>query len=86
MSRGLGDVYKRQALKTACELTGGTYLNSSADELKLTGSEVARYIELWPLILLFLLAVFFVDLAIRRWENVMGVIEYLTSLHHVSKG
>ena len=75
-----------EALKTACELTGGTYLNSSADELKLTGSEVARYIELWPLILLFLLAVFFVDLAIRRWENVMGVIEYLTSLHHVSKG
>lgn len=73
-----------EALKTACDLTGGTYLNSSADELTLSGSEVARYIELWPLILICLLAVFFADLAIRRWENVMGVVEYLARPSRVS--
>ena len=34
---------------------------------------MARYVELWPYLMMAFLAVFLLDLFIRRWENVMGV-------------
>jgi len=60
-------------LREACQITGGTYLENSDTPLELTGTNVARYVELWPYLMMAFLAVFLLDLLIRRWENVMGV-------------
>ena len=62
-------------LKEACTITGGTYLENAEAPLELTGEDVARYVELWPWLMLAFLAVFLLDLAIRRWENVLGVVD-----------
>jgi Ca-activated chloride channel family protein len=62
-------------LKEACKITGGTYLEKADAPLELTGEDVARYVELWPWLMLAFLAVFLLDLAIRRWENVLGVVD-----------
>ena len=51
----------------------GTYLESADQPLELTGTDVARYVELWPYLMMAFLGVFLLDLLIRRWENVMGV-------------
>lgn len=64
-----------ELLKKACEITGGNFLSSADDKLELTGSKVARYVELWPALLILFLALFLIDLCIRRWENVMGIWE-----------
>ena len=69
-------------LKQACELTGGSYLHSAEDVLELTGTEVSRYVELWPWLLLAFLVFFVADLTIRRWENVMGVVDQVSHLFH----
>ena len=62
-------------LKEACTITGGTYLENVDAPLELTGEDVARYVELWPSLMLAFLVVFLLDLAIRRWENVLGVVD-----------
>ncbi|MDH4409588.1 MAG: VWA domain-containing protein [Verrucomicrobiales bacterium] len=62
-------------LKEACKITGGTYLENADAPLELTGEDVARYVELWPWLMLAFLVVFLLDLAIRRWENVLGVVD-----------
>jgi len=67
-----------EKLRTAAHLSGGGFLESGNETLELTGSEVAKYVELWPLILICLLFIFLADLTIRRWENVMGVVEQVT--------
>ena len=67
-------------LREAAEITGGTYLASADEPLELTGSDVARYVELWPLFLKLFIALFLIDVAIRRWENVMGLWEQVTGL------
>ncbi len=64
-------------LKKASEMTGGQYLASAGDTLELTGTNVSRYVELWPMLLVVFLALFLADLCIRRWENVLGVQEQL---------
>jgi len=60
-------------LREVCKITGGTYLESADQPLELTGTDVARYVELWPYLMMAFLGVFLLDLLIRRWENVMGV-------------
>ena len=55
--------------------TGGTYLEKAETPLKLTGAHVARYVEIWPWLMIAFLGVFLVDLAVRRWENVLGVVD-----------
>ena len=67
-------------LREAAEITGGTYLASSDEKLELTGSDVSRYVELWPLFLKLFIALFFIDVAIRRWENLLGLWEQVTGL------
>lgn len=64
-----------ELLKKASEITGGQFLESAEDTLELTGTNVARYLELWPYLLVVFLALFLADLFIRRWENVLGVQE-----------
>jgi len=60
-------------LRRVCEITGGRYLESADEALELTGTDVARYVELWPYLMMAFLFVFLLDLFIRRWENVMGI-------------
>ena len=68
----------REKLRSLANLSGGTFLESVDEPLDLSGTEVAKYVELWPLILMALLAMFLADLIIRRWETVMGVVEQIT--------
>lgn len=63
----------REVLRQASEISGGVHLKSAEDELELGGTDVARYVELWPGLLGVFLGLFLVDLCIRRWENVLGV-------------
>ena len=67
-------------LREVCEITGGTYLESPGQALELTGTDVARYVELWPWLMMAFLAVFLLDLILRRWENLMGVGDQLLRL------
>ena len=62
-------------LRKVSELSGGTYLESTDDELELVGSDVSRYIEFLPLLLKIFLGLFVLDLLVRRWENVLGVFD-----------
>lgn len=62
-----------ELLREVCKMTGGTFLDSPYAKLELTGTNVAKYYELWPLLMKLFLALFLVDLCVRRWENVMGV-------------
>ena len=63
-------------LERVCEISGGAFLGAEGSgELELTGAAVSNYIELWPYLTMVLLGLFFIDLMIRRWENVRGVFE-----------
>lgn len=62
-------------LRQVCGITGGTYIENPDAALELTGTDVARYVELWPYLMMAFLALFLIDLSVRRWENVMGVVE-----------
>ncbi len=64
-------------LREVCEITGGTYLESPGQPLELTGTDVARYVELWPWLMMAFLVVFLLDLILRRWENLMGVGDHI---------
>ncbi|MEM6916962.1 MAG: glutamine amidotransferase, partial [Verrucomicrobiota bacterium] len=64
-----------ETLKSACEISGGSFLESPEESLELTGSNESRQEELWPWILKLFVAVFLLDLFVRRWENVLGIVE-----------
>jgi len=67
-------------LREASRISGGTYLETPESELELTGTDVSRYVELWPWLMMAFLGLFLVDLCIRRWENVLGVGEQVGGL------
>jgi Ca-activated chloride channel family protein len=67
-------------LRRACEITGGTYLEDADAVPQLEGTDVARQVELWPYLLMAFLALLLVDLVIRRWENLLGVIDHVRRL------
>ena len=62
-------------LGKVASLTGGAVLGP-ADSLPPAGTGRSRYMELSPFLLRLLLVMFLVDLAIRRWENVLGMAEW----------
>jgi len=68
----------RELLKSVAALTGGTLLDSADQKLELTGTDVSRYLELYPYLLMVFLALLMLDVAIRRWENVLGMVEAVT--------
>jgi len=70
----------RAKLEKVALITGGAALTGPDDELELSGTNVSRYVELWPWFLLALLALFLVDLLIRRWENLLGIGDELGKL------
>ncbi len=69
----LGSV-NENLLQEACQITGGSYLKQG-DSLDLGKAKAKRYIELWPYLVMGLLALFLMDIAIRRWEHVTGLWE-----------
>ncbi len=62
-------------LRKVCEITGGTYLESPDQPLVLSGQSVASHVELWPWLMKTFLVILLIDLCIRRWENVLGVVD-----------
>ncbi|MFT5470120.1 MAG: Ca-activated chloride channel family protein, partial [Verrucomicrobiales bacterium] len=65
----------RELLSKATELTGGVLVESAEDRIELTGAADARYVELWPYLVLGFLGLLIIDIGIRRWENLMGMLE-----------
>lgn len=72
----LGSV-NESLLRDICKITGGNYLEQDKS-LDLGKAKAKRYIELWPYLVMALLALFLVDVAVRRWEHVMGLWEMLS--------
>jgi len=68
----------KEVLERAAKLTGGQVLASPKDKLVLEGSGVARHVELWPYLLSAFFALFLVDVVVRRWENALGMFEFVT--------
>ena len=56
--------------------TGGAMLGDTATALAAMEASHARYVDLTPWILILLLLLFLADIAIRRWENVLGIYDY----------
>lgn len=61
-------------LKQVTQITGGTMMTRS-DLPELASVKASEYFELWPPLLVLLLLLFLVDVAIRRWEHVVGIWE-----------
>jgi uncharacterized membrane protein len=66
-------------LAKVASLTGGTVLGPG-DPLPPAGKGRARYVELAPILLRLFIIAFLADLAIRRWENVLGMVEWARDL------
>ncbi|MBN2475532.1 MAG: VWA domain-containing protein [Pirellulales bacterium] len=64
----------RPLLENVCRLTGGRVLPDSEDTLPPIRAGHAHFVELTPLLLKLLLLLFMVDVAVRRWENVQGIL------------
>ena len=64
-------------LKDATAITGGQMLvNGQIPDLK--AGQATQFTELWPPLVVALLLVFLLDLAVRRWEHVVGLWETVT--------
>lgn len=61
-------------LSAVTELTGGTLLDAADAPLPPLGAGHVQFVELTPLLLKLLLLLFVADVAIRRWENVQGML------------
>jgi len=66
-------------LEKVCRTTGGSVL-SAGTPLSRDRVSHARFVDLVPMILRVILLLFLVDLGIRRWENVLGVVERITGI------
>jgi hypothetical protein len=64
----------RRLLEDVCNLTGGRVLQDDESSLPPIGAGHSHFVELTPLLLKLLLLLFMADVAIRRWENVLGML------------
>ncbi len=60
-------------LQEAVKITGGDFLAEGGQVPRLETTKAIQHEELWPTLLLLLLAVFLIDTGIRRWEHVVGL-------------
>jgi len=79
----LGTVNER-LLREACSLAGGAYLETGT-RLDLGKAKARRYVELWPWLVIALMLVFLADIAVRRWEHVVGILELLSGSRRESR-
>jgi uncharacterized membrane protein len=70
----------RPLLAEACAVSGGELLAEDAEALPDRPARQDRYSELAPLFLQLLLVLLLADLAVRRWENLLGVGDALARL------
>jgi len=63
-----------ELLERVCKLTGGQLLSAETSELPSISRSHWYYIDLTPLLLKLLILLFLVDVAIRRWENILGMV------------
>ena len=63
-------------LTQVTQITGGSMMTGTKLP-DLAAVKALEYVELWPPILVLLLLLFLVDVAIRRWEHVVGIWESL---------
>ena len=64
----------RRLLESVAKITGGTVLKEDQSSLTRIRASHSRFIELMPLLLKAFLLLFVLDVASRRWENVMGMV------------
>lgn len=64
-------------LEKASYITGGTLLKDVDQRLPPSRTGHSRFVELYPYLLRMLLVLFLIDLAVRRWENVLGMAEWV---------
>ena len=69
----------RALLERVAQITEGRLLSESVGAIELAGEAAARLISLRPALLITLLLLFMGDLALRRWENVLGMGEIARS-------
>jgi uncharacterized membrane protein len=61
-------------LASACKLGGGQLLESATDALPTLTAGHSHFVELTPVLLKLMLLLFLIDVAIRRWENIQGML------------
>ena len=71
----LGTVNEK-LLAEATKITGGQMLKPG-EVPDLGQAEATQFVELWPPLVIALLLLFLVDVAIRRWEHITGLWEWL---------
>lgn len=71
----LGSVNEK-LLAEATKLTGGQMLKAG-EVPDLGKDETTQFIELWPPLVIALLLLFLVDVGIRRWEHLTGLLDWL---------
>ena len=64
-------------LDQVCKQTGGMVLDPNAIELPALRRSYSHFVELTPWLLRLFLLVFLIDVSIRRWENVLGMIAFI---------
>ncbi len=72
----LGTVNEK-LLREVAQVTGGSYLENNVLP-DLGAVKARRYVELWPYLVIAMLLVFLADVAVRRWEHVLGLWEMAT--------
>ncbi len=82
----IGNVNKT-LLQRASAATGGKLLSSEDNnQLPARTSNQTIYQDLTPYILLLAVLVFLIDLVLRRWENVLGVVEGVQNVYQTIRG
>jgi hypothetical protein len=69
-----------ELLARVAKATGGQLLAEGATSLSSARAAKARFVDLTPWLLILFLLLFLVDIAIRRWENVLGVYDWTVGL------
>ncbi len=67
----------RAFLRDVTEATGGRILAAASPEVPIVHRGHERFIDLYPLLIKLLLLLFLVDLAIRRWDNILSFVEWV---------
>jgi Ca-activated chloride channel homolog len=66
-------------LEKVCAITGGTLFDKAIDRLPFHASSYRQLIDITPLLLKLLLVLLLVEVAIRRWENIKGMLAIFKS-------
>ena len=63
-------------LREVCAVTGGSCLDGGT-KIDLGSAKARSYVELWPHLVVAVLLLFLIDIGVRRWEHVTGILGLL---------